>query len=68
MGRIAGRFARVEPRRRVRNFVLGLLSDLPGKLLDDRGAGRGGQPGRHAASDGGPPAHAALQRLTATIR
>jgi SRSO17 transposase len=31
MARIAGRFARVEPRRRVRAFVLGLLSDLPRK-------------------------------------
>jgi SRSO17 transposase len=31
MGRIAGRFGRVEPRRRVRAFVLGLLSDLPRK-------------------------------------
>ena len=29
MGRIAGRFARVEPRRRARAFVLGLLADLP---------------------------------------
>jgi SRSO17 transposase len=28
MGRIAGRFSRVEPRRRARAFVLGLLSDL----------------------------------------
>jgi SRSO17 transposase len=28
MGRIAGRFARVEPRRRARSFVLGLLSGL----------------------------------------
>jgi len=28
MGRIAGRFARVEPRRRARAFVLGLLSEL----------------------------------------
>jgi SRSO17 transposase len=28
MGRIAGRFARVEPRRRARALVLGLLSDL----------------------------------------
>ncbi|HEU5421671.1 MAG TPA: IS701 family transposase [Streptosporangiaceae bacterium] len=28
MGRIAGRFARVEPRRRVRAFVVGLLSGL----------------------------------------
>src|SRR5215510_11980387 len=31
MGRIACRFARVEPRRRVRDLVLGLLSDLPRK-------------------------------------
>lgn len=32
MGRIAGRFARVEPRRRVRDLVLGLMSDdLPRK-------------------------------------
>jgi SRSO17 transposase len=31
MGRIAGRFGRVEPRCRVRAFVLGLLSDLPRK-------------------------------------
>ncbi|WP_443081080.1 IS701 family transposase [Streptomyces sp. PmtA] len=31
MGRIAGRFTRVEPRRRVRQMVLGLLSDLPRK-------------------------------------
>ena len=31
VGRIAGRFARVEPRRRVRRLVLGLLSDLPRK-------------------------------------
>lgn len=31
MGRIAGRFARVEPRRRVRLLVLGLLSGLPRK-------------------------------------
>jgi hypothetical protein len=28
MARIAGRFARVEPRRRARVFVLGLLSGL----------------------------------------
>lgn len=31
MARVAGRFARVEPRRRARSFVLGLLSDLPRK-------------------------------------
>ncbi|MEW2266831.1 hypothetical protein ACGF5T_34285 [Streptomyces sp. NPDC047853] len=31
MGRIAGRFARVEPRRLVRDVVLGLLSDMPRK-------------------------------------
>jgi SRSO17 transposase len=31
MGRIAGRFAQVEPRLRARRSVLGLLSDLPRK-------------------------------------
>ena len=31
MGRIAGRFTRVEPRRRAGRLVLGLLSDLPRK-------------------------------------
>ncbi len=31
MGRIAARFTRVEPRRRVRDLVLGLLSDQPRK-------------------------------------
>jgi hypothetical protein len=31
MGRIAGRFARVEPRFRARQSVLGLLADLPRK-------------------------------------
>ncbi|PJN38049.1 DDE transposase [Streptomyces sp. CB02959] len=31
MARVAGRFARVEPRRRAREFVLGLLADLPRK-------------------------------------
>ncbi|WP_420313588.1 IS701 family transposase [Actinopolymorpha alba] len=31
MGRIASRFARVEPRRRVRQLILGLLADLPRK-------------------------------------
>ena len=35
MDRIAARFARVEPRRRVRGFVLGLLADLPGQELLD---------------------------------
>jgi hypothetical protein len=29
MNTIGGRFARVEPRRHARDFVLGLLSDLP---------------------------------------
>jgi hypothetical protein len=29
LGRVAGRFARVEPRRRAKAFVLGLLADLP---------------------------------------
>jgi hypothetical protein len=31
VARIAGRFARVEPRRRARAFLLGLLADLPRK-------------------------------------
>jgi SRSO17 transposase len=31
LGRIAGRFSRVEPRRRVRAFVAGLLAELPRK-------------------------------------
>lgn len=31
MDRNAGRFTRVEPRRRVARLVLGLLSDLPRK-------------------------------------
>lgn len=31
MARVAARFSRVEPRRRARAFVLGLLSDLPRK-------------------------------------
>lgn len=31
LGRVASRFGRVEPRRRMRGFVLGLLADLPRK-------------------------------------
>src|SRR5215207_3692567 len=31
LGRVAGRFARVEPRRRAKAFALGLLADLPRK-------------------------------------
>src|SRR5215213_11437738 len=31
LGRVAGRFGRVEPRRHARALVLGLLSDLPRK-------------------------------------
>jgi SRSO17 transposase len=31
LGRVAGRFARVEPRRRARAFVCGLLAELPRK-------------------------------------
>jgi SRSO17 transposase len=31
LGRVAGRFGRVEPRRRARAFVRGLLADLPRK-------------------------------------
>ena len=31
LSRVAGRFGRVEPRRRARGFVVGLLADLPRK-------------------------------------
>jgi hypothetical protein len=31
LDRVAGRFGRVEPRRRARAFVCGLLADLPRK-------------------------------------
>jgi len=31
LGRVAGRFGRVEPRRRARAFVFGLLAELPHK-------------------------------------
>jgi hypothetical protein len=31
LGRVSGRFHRVEPRRRARAFVLGLLAELPRK-------------------------------------
>ena len=31
LGRVAGRFGRVEPRRRAKAFVYGLLADLPRK-------------------------------------
>lgn len=51
MSRIAGRFVRVEPRRRARAFVLGLLSDLPRKncrTLAEHCRGR--DPVRSAAS------------------
>jgi hypothetical protein len=37
MGRTAGRFARAGPRRRVKDFVLGLLSDLPRNQVADPG-------------------------------
>ena len=44
MGRVSGRFARVEPRRRARAFVLGLLADLPRKncwsIAEHAGDGR----------------------------
>jgi hypothetical protein len=36
LGRIAGQFTRVEPRRRARAFVLGLLADLPARPVVDR--------------------------------
>lgn len=47
-GRIAGRFTRVEPRRRAGRLVLGLLSDLPRKncwTIAER-AGEAGPHGR----------------------
>ena len=48
--RIGGRFARVEPRRRMAAFIRGLLAGLaPGELLDDRRACRRTLPARHAA-------------------
>jgi hypothetical protein len=31
LGRVAGRFGRVEPRQRARAFLLGLLAELPRK-------------------------------------
>jgi hypothetical protein len=55
MGRIAGRFARVEPRRRVRQFVAGLLAELPRtNCWTIGGACRGGHLAR--ALDAGVPA------------
>jgi hypothetical protein len=48
MARIAGRFGRVEPRRRVRAFVLGLIAGLP---RNRRARGRCDQ-GRNAAPAG----------------
>ncbi|GGT09893.1 hypothetical protein GCM10010207_05840 [Streptomyces atratus] len=36
MDRIANRFARVEPRCRAQDFILGLLSDLPAQELPTR--------------------------------
>ncbi|WP_436840476.1 IS701 family transposase [Streptomyces flavofungini] len=47
MGRFAGRFARVEPRCRVRDLVLGLLSDLPCKNCE-RSRNGPGVPARRA--------------------
>jgi hypothetical protein len=50
MGRIAGRFARVEPRRRARALVLGLLSGLRRKNCWTIAELAGGpHPGRDAA-------------------
>jgi hypothetical protein len=59
MGRIAGRFARVEPRRRVRQFVTGLLAAPPGGADPGRGSGLRGLADRVEALDG------QLQVLTA---
>jgi hypothetical protein len=56
MGKVAGRFARVEPRRRARAFVLGLLADLPRKncwtIAEHAGDA---SPGHAALSQPGPP-------------
>jgi hypothetical protein len=48
MGRVAGRFGRVEPRRTARAFLLGLLSDVDGKSC--------------VTTTGGPPGHMLLIR------
>jgi hypothetical protein len=55
MGRIAGRFGRVEPRPTARDYLQGLLSGIECKLLE---------PGRHAGL-AGPQA---MQRLMRTAR
>lgn len=50
MARIAGRFARVEPLRRVGRLVLGPgIGPAAQKLLDQRRVDRKEHPGRHAA-------------------
>ena len=53
LDRMAGRFARVETRRRARAFVLGLLADLPRKncwtIAEHAGDARSA---RHAAPAG----------------
>jgi len=53
MGRIAARFGRVEPRRRARAFVLGLLAGLPRTncwtIAEHAGAG-GPEPLQHLLS------------------
>jgi hypothetical protein len=53
MVRVAGRFGRVEPRRRARAFVLGLLAGLPRKncwsIAEHAGEAT---PGQDAASAG----------------
>lgn len=61
MGCIARRSARVEPRRRAREFALGLLSDLPRKscwTLAENAGGATGRPGspRRSASPRSPHA------------
>ncbi|MFG2385768.1 hypothetical protein [Streptomyces avermitilis] len=50
MGRIAGRFARVEPRLRAGRLVMGLMSDLLRKNCWTIAVGRGDGPARHAAT------------------
>jgi hypothetical protein len=54
LGRVAGRFPRVEPRRRARAFVQGLLADLPRKNCWT------------IAEHAGDPSPDGMQRLLAT--
>lgn len=52
MSRIAGRFMRVEPRRRAIQLTRAAVGPAARELLDHRRTGRGGHAGRHAAPAG----------------